>query len=125
GHQFATQTDTEVIAHLVERYLLKKQVDGHGTLEDAVRKTIQQLRGVFALAAMSAEEPNKIIVARNGPPAVIGMGENEYFVASDVPAILSHTRDLFFLGDGELAIITTEGVEVSNFEGEPVAPQVQ
>src|SRR6185437_1069963 len=96
GHQFATQTDTEVIAHLVERYLLKKQVDGHGTLEDAVRKTIQQLRGVFALAAMSAEEPNKIIVARNGPPAVIGMGENEYFVASDVPAILSHTRDLFF-----------------------------
>lgn len=125
GHEFATQTDTEVVAHLVEKYLLKKQVDGRCTLEDAVRKTIQQLRGVFALAIMSADEPNKIIAARNGPPAVIGMGKNEYFVASDVPAILYHTRDLFFLGDGELAIITMEGVEVSNFEGEPLTPEVQ
>jgi glutamine---fructose-6-phosphate transaminase (isomerizing) len=125
GHQFATQTDTEVIAHLVEKYLVKKEGRGRCTIEGAVRKAIQQLRGVFALAIMSAEEPNKIIAARNGPPAVIGIGENEYFVASDVPAILSHTRDLFFLGDGELAIITTKGVEVSNFEGEPVAPQVQ
>lgn len=125
GHQFATQTDTEVIAHLVEKYLTEQQADRPCTLEGAVRKTIQQLHGVFALAIMSAEEPNKIIAARNGPPAVIGMGENEYFVASDVPAILHHTRDLFFLGDGELAIITTEGVEVSNFEGEPIAPKVQ
>lgn len=125
GHQFATQTDTEVIAHLVEKYLAEQQADRPCTLESAVRKTITQLRGVFALAIMSAEEPNKIIAARNGPPAVIGMGENEYFVASDVPAILHHTRDLFFLGDGELAIITTEGVEVSNFEGEPIAPKVQ
>ncbi|HZE79422.1 MAG TPA: glutamine--fructose-6-phosphate transaminase (isomerizing) [Candidatus Polarisedimenticolia bacterium] len=125
GHEFATQTDTEVIAHLVEKYLAKKQVDGQCTLEYAVRKAIKQLRGVFALAIMSAEEPNKIIAARNGPPAVIGMGENEYFVASDVPAILYHTRDLFFLGDGELAIITMKGVEVSNFAGEPLAPEVQ
>jgi len=124
GHRFATQTDTEVIAHLVERYLLLKQVDGQGTLEDAVRKTIQQLRGVFALAVMSAEEPNKIIVARNGPPAVIGMGDNEYFVASDVPAILYHTRNLFFLGDGELAVITMKGVEVTNFDGKAVTPAV-
>ena len=125
GHQFATQTDTEVIAHLVEKYMVKKQAGRSCTLESAVRKAITQLRGVFALAVMSAEEPNKIIAARNGPPAVIGMGENEYFVASDVPAILHHTRDLFFLGDGELAIITTEGVKVSNFEGEPIAPEVQ
>jgi glucosamine--fructose-6-phosphate aminotransferase (isomerizing) len=125
GHKLVTQTDTEVIAHLVEEYLVKKHVNGHSALEVAVRKTIQQLRGVFALAIISAEYPNKIIAARKGPPAVIGMGENEYFVASDVPAILHHTRNLFFLGDGELAIITSNGVEVTNFEGEPVTPEIQ
>ena len=125
GHQLATQTDTEVIAHLVEKYLVKKEVNGHSALEEAVRKTIQQLRGLFALAIISAEEPGKIIAAGNGPPVVIGVGENEFFVASDVPAILSHTRDLFFLGDGELAVITSDGVEVTTFDGKPVTSEVQ
>ena len=125
GHQLATQTDTEVIAHLVEKYLVGNEVNGHSPLDEAVRKTIQQLRGVFALAIISAEEPGKIIAARNGPPVVIGLGENEFFVASDVPAILYHTRDLFFLGDGELAVITADGVEVTTFDRKPVTPEVQ
>ncbi|HSS95513.1 MAG TPA: glutamine--fructose-6-phosphate transaminase (isomerizing) [Terriglobales bacterium] len=124
GHKFVTETDTEVIAHLVEKIL--KTANGHKpTLEEAVRKTIVQLTGVFALAVISVDEPNKIVAARNGPPAVIGLGKDEYFVASDVPAILYHTRDLFFLGDGDLAVITPQGVQLTDFKGEPVVRQVQ
>jgi glucosamine--fructose-6-phosphate aminotransferase (isomerizing) len=127
GHKFSTETDTEIIAHLVERYM-KQAANGNGrghTLEEAVRKSLKQMTGVYAIAAISVDEPNKIVAARNGPPAVIGLGKDEYFVASDVPAILYHTRDLFFLADGDLAVITPQGVRLTDFDGNAIERQVQ
>jgi glucosamine--fructose-6-phosphate aminotransferase (isomerizing) len=127
GHKFSTETDTEIIAHLLERYM-KQSVNGNGhgiSLEEALRKSVKLMTGVFAIAAISVDEPNKIVAARNGPPAVIGLGKDEYFVASDVPAILYHTRDLFFLADGDLAVITPQGVKLTDFDGNSLERQVQ
>src|SRR5499425_1297547 len=119
GHQFVTETDTEVIAHLVEREM---KDDG---LENAVRRALMQMRGLFALVLISADDPEKIVTVRNGPPIVVGLGDGEFFVASDIPAILSHTRDVVFLGDEEMAVITKSGVEFTDFFGRPVSKATQ
>jgi glutamine---fructose-6-phosphate transaminase (isomerizing) len=118
GHKFVTQTDTEIVAHLVEKYM-----DG-GPLEAAVRKAIKRLSGVYALVILSTKDPRKIVAARNGPPVVIGLGKDEYFVASDIPGILAHTRDIFFLSDGDIAVLTPKGVEVSDVEAQAVQPKI-
>ena len=83
------------------------------------------LRGIFALSIINADEPDMIIAVRQGPPVVIGLGDREFFVASDIPPILQHTRDVFFLGDGEMAIINKDAVRVTDFEANSVQPSIQ
>ena len=115
GHRFVTETDTEIVAHLVEREM---QDDG---LENAVRRALLYLRGLFALVLISADDPHKIVTVRNGPPIVVGLGDGEFFVASDIPAVLSHTRDVVFLGDEEMAVVTPRGVQFTDYSGRDVS----
>jgi glutamine---fructose-6-phosphate transaminase (isomerizing) len=145
GHTFVTETDTEIIAHLIEQELKEladlyaatgggnkdTQAEGESssrqapTLEDAVREAVHRLTGAFAIGVLSAHEPDKLVAARMGPPAVIGIGDGEFFLASDVPGILHHTRDIHFLADGEIAVITRSGVTLSDFQGRPLPLKVQ
>ncbi len=115
GHTFVTETDTEVVAHLVEREWKDDGLDG------AVRRAMTRLRGLFALVLLSADDPQKLVAVRNGPPVVVGLGEGEYFVASDIPAILQYTRNVVFLGDQEMAVVTQAGAVFSDFSGTVIA----
>ena len=119
GHQFKTETDTEIVAHLVER-----ELRGDG-LEHGVRRALRFLRGMYALVFVSVDDPEKIVAVRNGPPVVLGLGDDEFFVASDIPAILNHTRDVVFLGDEEMAVITRSGVTFTDYTGREVSKTTQ
>ena len=113
GHAFRTETDTEVIVHLIEKYF-------QGSLEEAFLQALKELEGAYAVAALSVQDPNKIVVAKKGPPAVIGLGDNEYFISSDINPLLSHTKKIVFLEDGEMAVLEPEGVKFKDFEGSPL-----
>ena len=113
GHIFKSETDTEAIPHLIEKYF-------EGNLKQAVLKVTEELEGSYAFAAIAAEEPDRIVCARKGSPLLIGLGDGENTLASDIPALLSHTRDILPMEDGEIAVVTRQRVELFSSTGEPV-----
>src|SRR5512137_297716 len=114
GHTFRTETDTEVIVHLIEKHF-------RGSLEEALRAAVGELEGAFAVACVSSRDPGKIVAARNGPPAVVGFGSGETFLSSDITPLLHHTRRVAYMNDGEIAVLTPSGARFTTFAGAPVA----
>ncbi|NPA39720.1 MAG: glutamine--fructose-6-phosphate transaminase (isomerizing) [Thermodesulfobacteria bacterium] len=119
GHEFSSSTDTEVIAHLVEEHLKNKD-----NIKDAFFSAVSELKGAYAVCLISEKEPDKIFVARNQSPVVIGVGEGENFIASDIPALLPFTRRVMFLNDGEFAIVSREKVEVFDSKGNKIEREI-
>lgn len=117
GHKFKTSTDTEVLAHLIEE-------NYDGDLLEAVRFALNQVEGTYGIVVLSLENPRQLVAARNGSPLVVGVGDSEYIVASDVAAILRHTKQVVYLEDGELASVTDEGVQVTTLHKEEVEPKI-
>ncbi|HSH46227.1 MAG TPA: glutamine--fructose-6-phosphate transaminase (isomerizing) [Longimicrobiales bacterium] len=119
GHEFHTDTDTEVVAHLIEEAY-------DGSLEDAVRAALSQIEGTYGLAIMSSREPGKVVGARKGSPLLVGVGDGgEYFLASDVAAVLAHTRDIVYLEDGEMVVLTRDGYNTYSLKGREISKEVQ
>jgi len=113
GHKFVTETDTEIIAHAIEQELKSNGTD----LSTAFRRVLPRLRGIYAIVALSADDPHTIVAARQGPPLVVGIGQGEYFVASDIPAILMHTKDMVFMEDGEIVTVRRDGPTFQDLAG--------
>ncbi|MFC5704446.1 glutamine--fructose-6-phosphate transaminase (isomerizing) [Cohnella faecalis] len=117
GHRFLSETDTEVISHLIS-------VEYEGDIVKAVQKAVRKMRGAFALGVLTEHEPDRLVAVRYASPLIIGVGEGEKFIASDIPAILEHTRDIYILNDGEMAVLTRDGVELMTVEGNPIAKEI-
>jgi glucosamine--fructose-6-phosphate aminotransferase (isomerizing) len=120
GHLFRSETDTEVIAHLIEKYLRDDR-----DIEVAVRRALNDVSGAYAIGVLWAGDPSRIVGAKCQSPLVVGLGEGDFFFASDIPAILNHTRNVLFLDDGEIVVLTRDGVQVTTLEGEPVQRPVE
>lgn len=118
GHKFITQTDTEVLAHLIEEYF-------EGDLAEATRTALSLVEGTYGIAVLSQKTPDKIVVARHGSPLVIGSGEDENFVASDVSAILKHTKQVVYLKDNEMAVVTSKDFSITTIDNIKVTPHIQ
>jgi glutamine---fructose-6-phosphate transaminase (isomerizing) len=119
GYTFTSDTDTEVLCHLIEEHA------GTLSLEDAVRAALKEVKGTYAIAVISEREPGKIVGVRKDSPLVVGLGEGEYFIASDVPAFLSYSRDVMFLGEEEMVVVTNDGVVVTALDGAPLKKDVE
>ncbi|HKV51262.1 MAG TPA: glutamine--fructose-6-phosphate transaminase (isomerizing), partial [Gemmatimonadaceae bacterium] len=117
GHTFRSETDTEVLAHLIEEFF-------DGNLEEAVLEALRKVEGTYGIAVVSSRDPNKIVAARKGSPLLIGLGEGEYFVASDVSAILAHTRQVIYLDDGDLAVLERDGYRIIDMQAMPMTRPV-
>ncbi len=117
GHEFTSDTDTEVVPHLIEQYY-------EGDLAEAVRAALQRIRGAYALVAVSADEPSRIVGARLNAPLVIGLGDDEVFVSSDITALIPYTKRVVPLGEGEVASVSPESVVLTTLDGTPVEPRV-
>jgi glutamine---fructose-6-phosphate transaminase (isomerizing) len=118
GHAFHTETDTEVIVHLIAKHFA-------GDLTTAVHQALREVVGAYAIAVLSTDDPNTVVGARSGCPLVVGLGQGAYFLASDVPAVLNHTREVIFLDDGEVATLTREGVRITTLDGQAVGKDVR
>ncbi|MFZ2197914.1 MAG: glutamine--fructose-6-phosphate transaminase (isomerizing), partial [Thermodesulfovibrionales bacterium] len=119
GYTFESDTDTEVLCHLIRDYTEKLP------LEDAVRAALKEVKGAYAIAVVNEKEPNKIVGVRKDSPLVVGLGDGEYFLASDVPAFLHYSREVMFLDEGEMVVITGDGVVVTDLDGMPVHKEVK
>lgn len=117
GHIFNSETDTEVIPHLIEEFY-------QGDLAESVRQALAKMEGAFAIAVMDERQPEKIVAARKSSPLIVGIGKAENFVASDIPAVLPYTREIYILEDGEMAILTEQTIEITDFAGQPVAKEI-